>query len=254
MVFDVNTKIFHLIDKLESGVALLQGKGWGSFTLHLEVKAAAKLLATFRTTPPRICVDVGGCEGRYTEALLSQFNNSRVIVFEPSGKNYQILKTKFDGDSRVEVENFALSNKTGVSKLYADQDGSGLASLTRRNLDHFGISFTFAEEVKSIKFEDYWVEKLNRAEVGLLKLDIEGHELAALGGLGSSLPHIELIQFEFGGCNIDSRTYFQDFWNFFKRNHFNIFRLGPLGLRKVEHYSERDEFFSTTNYFAKRLY
>jgi FkbM family methyltransferase len=172
-------------------------------------------------------------------------------VFEPNRKNHQILLDTFSSDNRVKVENLALSNKNSVSTLHADRDGSGLASLTKRRLDHFGISFDFAEQVTTTRFEDYWMDKLGSPEIGLLKLDIEGHELAALDGFGNALNHIELIQFEFGGCNIDTRTYFQDFWYFFMENSFDIFRIGPLGIRKIEHYSERDEHFSTTNYYAK---
>lgn len=242
-------KTFHLLDKLESQITLVQGKGWGSSTVKLEVRSAARLLAT----SPGLCIDVGGNKGSYTEALLSEFRGTQVIVFEPSRKNHQTLLSKFAGEKRVGIEHVALSNKTGKAQLFADQDGSGLASLNRRKLDHFGISFDFAEEVTTLRFEDYWVEKLNRAKIGLVKLDVEGHELAVLEGLGSSLRHIDLIQFEFGGCNIDSRTFFQDFWYFFKQSSFDVFRLGPLGLRKIDRYSERDEFFSTTNYFARKL-
>ena len=194
---------------------------------------------------------MGGNVGSYTKALLSEFD-TKIVVFEPSKKNHQTLTEVFSGDRRVKVENLALSNTNSIATLHADKDGSGLASLTKRRLDHFGIAFDFAEQVTTIRFEDYWRDKLSSQEIGLLKLDIEGHELTALDGFGNALSHIELIQFEFGGCNIDTRTYFQDFWYFFIQHSFDIFRIGPLGLQKLEGYSERDEFFSTTNYFAKK--
>jgi hypothetical protein len=50
----------------------------------------------------------------------------------------------------------------------------------------------------------------------MVKMDIEGHELTALKGFGAALDVARVLQFEFGGCNIDSRTYFQDFWYFLK--------------------------------------
>jgi FkbM family methyltransferase len=234
-------------DRLEFMAQISQGKGWGSGTVNLEVKAAARLLGD----NPKLCVDVGGNRGSYTKLLLREFK-TRVVVFEPNKKNYQILLDTFSSDNRVKVENLALSNKNTVSTLFADSDGSGLASLTKRRLDHFNIPFDFAEQVTTIRFEDYWKDKLGSPEIGLLKLDIEGHELSALDGVGRAIDHIDLIQFEFGGCNIDTRTYFQDFWYFFKQHSFDIFRIGPFGLQKIERYSERDEYFSTTNYFAKK--
>jgi FkbM family methyltransferase len=234
-------------DRLELAAQISQGKGWGSGTVDLEVKAAAKLLEN----NPQLCVDVGGNKGGYTKALLREFQ-TKVVVFEPSKKNYQILEDTFSSSDLVKVENLALSNKSAVSTLYADWDGSGLASLTKRKLDHFGISFDFAEQVRTTRFEDYWIDTLGCPEIGLVKLDIEGHELLALDGFGDAINHIELIQFEFGGCNIDTRSYFQDFWHFFGQYSFEIYRLGPFGLQKIERYSERDEFFSTTNYYAKK--
>jgi FkbM family methyltransferase len=232
---------------LEFRAQLYQGKGWGSSTVDLEVKAAASLLGHI----PKLCIDVGGNVGLYSKALLSEFA-TKIVVFEPNKKNNQILLETFSGNKNVSIEKLALSNENSVATLHADKDGSGLASLTKRKLDHFGISFDFSEQVKTVRFEDYWNDVLGAPAIGLLKLDIEGHELEALDGLGKSINHIELIQFEFGGCNIDTRTYFKDFWNFFTKHSFDIYRIGPLGLRKIKGYRELDEFFSTTNYFAKK--
>jgi len=232
---------------LEFRAQLSQGKGWGSVTVDVEVKAVASLLRD----NPKLCIDVGGNAGLYSKALLSEFE-TKIVVFEPNKKNNQMLLEMFSGSPNVSIENLALSNQNGFATLHADKDGSGLASLTKRKLDHFGISFEFTEQVTTVRFEDYWRDVLGSPEIGLLKLDIEGHELAALDGLGNAINHIDLIQFEFGGCNIDTRTYFQDFWHYFTKYSFDLYRMGPLGLRKIERYRERDEFFSTTNYYAKK--
>ena len=85
-------------------------------------------------------------------------------------------------------------------------------------------------------------------------MDIEGHELDALRGFGEALKHIDVIQFEFGGCNIDTRTFFQDFWYFFQKEGFEIYRITPFDLVKIESYQESEEYFVTTNYLAKRIF
>jgi FkbM family methyltransferase len=243
----INNFLLEFAEWLEFRVQLFQGKGWGSCTVDLEVKAAASLLGS----NPKLCIDVGGNQGLYSKALLSEFE-TKIVVFEPNKKNHHILREMFSGNAHVSVENLALSNQNSVATLHADKDGSGLASLTKRQLEHFGISFDFEEQVKTVRFEDYWRDVLGGTEIDLFKLDIEGHELAALDGLGKAINHIDLIQFEFGGCNIDTRTYFQDFWYFFTKNSFDVYRIGPLGLRKIQSYRERDEFFSTTNFYAKK--
>ena len=85
----------------------------------------------------------------------------------------------------------------------------------------------------------------------MLKLDVEGHELKVLNGAHSLINSnsIDFIQFEFGGCNIDSRTYFQDFF-YLLNPYYEIYRLVKDGIVLIEHYEERHEVFVTTNYLA----
>jgi hypothetical protein len=59
-----------------------------------------------------------------------------------------------------------------------------------------------------------------------------------------------VVQFEFGGCNIDTRTYFKDFWSFFSERGFELHRVSPFGAVKIVGYREADECFTTTNYIA----
>jgi hypothetical protein len=62
---------------------------------------------------------------------------------------------------------------------------------------------------------------------------------------------IDIVTFEFGGCNIDTRTYFQDFWYFFSKASFDMYRITPSGyLHPLKAYSELHEQFRTTNFMA----
>ena len=70
----------------------------------------------------------------------------------------------------------------------------------------------------------------------VIKMDIEGFELFALKGAQEALKgQIQLIQFEFGGANIDSRTFFKDFWLLLSPT-FDIYRLSTKGLDLLSHY------------------
>jgi len=239
-------KIINLIMILFSK---LQGKGWGSQTVEQEIRAAIKLLSN---NEPKLCIDIGGNEGEYTEKLISKYPNCSVVIFEPSRHNNKILNSKFKKNKNIIIEKEAVTNFEGNATLFNDFDGSGLASLTKRKLDHFNLELSNSENVTTITFEKYWKEKLGSKNIDICKLDIEGHEFHALSSFGDSLNYIDLIQFEFGGCNIDTRTFFQDFWYFFKERDFDLYRISPLGLIRILEYKESDEFFIATNYIAKK--
>jgi hypothetical protein len=61
--------------------------------------------------------------------------------------------------------------------------------------------------------------------IDYVKIDVEGWELSVLQGFGDLVYNMRVIQFEFGGSNIDTRTFFQDFWYFFKDHNFSIYRI-----------------------------
>ena len=89
-------------------------------------------------------------------------------------------------------------------------------------------------------------------KINFLKMDTEGHELEVLKGASNLLNKnlIDFIQFEFGGCNINSRTFFQDYF-YLLRDKFHIYRILKRGLHKITHYQEIYEQFLTTNYLAQ---
>lgn len=235
-----------LLSKVEIKIAQLQGKGFGGFSISQEVKAVSTLIGT----EPNLVIDIGGNKGEYSETLRRQFKNVEIHIFEPSKLNFEHLQKKFFEDSRIHLNLNAISSESGTGFLYSNKEGSGLASLVKRRLDHFGIDFDFKEDSQLMRFEEYWIAKLEKRPIDLVKLDIEGFELSALKGFGSSLEKCRIIQFEFGGCNIDTKTYFQDLWYFFLESNFKIFRIAPLGLIPIEKYEQNLECFSTTNYIA----
>lgn len=236
---------------IEQAVSRLLGKGWGSATVEKEFTAALSLLAHNNVN---LCVDIGGNKGNYTEQIIKQAPACDVVIFEPATTNVETLRRKFANAPNVKIEQCAVSNEVGSATLYSNEDGSGLASLTQRRLEHLGIDFDNTEIIKTIKFEDYWKSALKSRNIDICKIDIEGHELEALAGFGEAIKHISVIQFEFGGCNIDTRNFFQDFWYFFQENGFDLHRISPIGLIPIPSYRAIDEFFSTTNYLAKRRY
>lgn len=224
--------------------------GFGYAGPDTVINEVSILKSFFKNKEELILIDVGASTGDYTKQLNRLFKNSDIYSFEPSKDSFEVLKNNFKEYEKVKCINKGLENFTGQTKIYADKSGSRLSSLTRRKLDYLNISFDHSEMVEIITFDDFWKENLNKKIVDLLKLDVEGHELNVLKGSINAIEFIRVIQFEFGGCNLDTRTFFKDFWYFFDKFNFEIFRLTPHGLKKVEKYSENLEHFITTNYFA----
>jgi FkbM family methyltransferase len=244
-----------VLELMEEKSAFQLGKGWGAESTTVEAKVIAKLVASKRIQKV-FALDVGANLGHWSAALLEEIPSAQLAAFEPSREAYLSINKRFFNLPNVYTVNSALGNIKGHTTLYADRSGSGLGSLTKRRLSHFNLDFAHQETVDIQTLDSWWQNEkktfTDEMKPNVLKLDVEGHELDVLQGALTCLADIQIVQFEFGGCNIDTRTFFQDFWYFFTHLEFDLFRLGPKGLIKVSAYTEIDESFRTTNYYAVR--
>jgi len=239
----------HIGMRLEQVGQLIQGKGTGT-SISQECKQA---LTFIKEDDQKVFIDVGGNKGDFTAEILKNLPKARVLVYEPSAKNIEILAQRFKHNPNVQVFGFGLSNDESSHTLFSDSEGSGLGSLIKRRLEHFDIKFDVSEEISTRRFEEEWNHNLGSPEIALCKIDVEGLEYQVLLGFGGVLDHCDVIQFEFGGTHIDSRNYFQDFWYFFEDKGFDLHRISPIGPIPIKKYSESDEWFQgPSNFLAVR--
>ena len=191
------------------------------------------------TTLPRNATvfDVGANQGQYASAALRQRPDLQMYCFEPSPTAFEYLR-----GLPVQAFPFGFGETDEVVPLYSDTSGSEMTSLYPRQVE--GKTFSQTEE-GIIRTIDGFCQEQGIDRINLLKLDAEGHELSVLRGARAT--RADRIQFEFGGCNIDSRVFLRDFFELL--TDYTIYRLLPLGLARVR-YRERWEQFTTTNFLA----
>lgn len=199
-----------------------------------------------------VIFDVGANVGNYSKYIINEFvdNNFQLYSFEPSRGAFLELKKRLGNHSQIKLYNIGFGEKRGAKTLFYDKKKSGLSSLYDRRLLHFGIKMDLRESIK-IDTIDNFCKNNGIQNIDFLKLDTEGYELNILRGAKNMIKNnsIRFIQFEFGGCNIDSRTYFQDFFYLLKDKYF-IYRILKKNLYRIDSYKEIYELFLTTNFLA----
>lgn len=224
----------------------------GGGDLHSSGEANALSMLTHRFPQKKVIIfDVGANIGEYSTILSEVFKGrAQIYAFEPAKETFSQLKANVSTDSAITPVPFGLGEKKAKLPLYTAKNKSGYASVFNRRLDHYGVEFTATESI-SIHTLDQFCEDKGIKTIHFLKLDVEGYEISVLKGAEKMLGRkaIKAIQFEFGGCNIDSRTFFQDFY-YLLTPHYVIYRIVQNGIVPIQDYSELREIFVNTNYLA----
>ncbi len=147
----------------------------------------------------RTGIDIGAKVGMYTYRILDQ--SSDVIAFEPAPLFHQMLERVFDR-TRARVVPYALSNRQGRATLRMPYRANGGPEFGRSTIEpanalaHHTVHHSVEVEVETRTLDGYGLRN-----VGFVKIDVEGHELAVLEGaehtVASSRPNM-LIE-----CNDD---------------------------------------------------
>lgn len=205
--------------------------GVGS-TAGLESSAEKRLLKrSIDASPgPKCIFDVGANYGQYLGLILECAADRDVTVhcFEPSSAAYAHLQEARGDRSHVTLNHFGLGREQGTLTLFSDAPGSGMASLTKRDLGQRVFDHAETIEVKTL---DGYCKEAGIEHIDFLKIDVEGHELGVLEG-GTQMfesRRIDKVMFEFGGPAIDSRTFFRDYFRFFESVGMELSRLTPAG-------------------------
>lgn len=125
--------------------------------------------------PARLAVDVGGNAGDYSYWL--SLHARHVIAYEPNPECHPVIGRL--GRPNITLRPVALSDRAGIATLVFQQGNSGIGSIAGENPiagldrepDHIRL------EVATVRLDEQGLDP-----VGLIKIDVEGHEAAVLAG------------------------------------------------------------------------
>ncbi|GAB1354375.1 FkbM family methyltransferase [Erysipelotrichia bacterium] len=227
----------------------LLGKGAGTgWAMDAEISAARWAI---RNQQP-VLFDVGANCGEWSTRMQKEFGLAQIFMFEPQPACQEIICGK--NLPRSILIPFAASDFAGKSlQLFTSCEDSGIASIHQRRDSYFSEHQFTSIEVSTVTI-DQIIEQHGLSQVDFVKIDVEGHELAVLHGAEKSLKKgvIKALSFEFGSGNLNSRTFFHDFWDLLTPLNYRIFRILPASqLLPIDEYYEDCEYFrGVTNYIA----
>jgi FkbM family methyltransferase len=231
----------------ETVLALLQGKGAGSgWDLKAEICACLSFIPD-----NGIVFDVGANTGEWSRNVYCAKGGAvHLFLFEPQASCQTKISRNLPAGARL--IRCAIGERIGEATLFSPGDLAGNASLYPRQ-DSFFSNQTFKPQTVEIITVDDFISKNGIEKVDFMKMDIEGYELYAMRGAENSIANglISAMSFEFGSGNINSRTYFREFWDFLQRYRFVVYRILPGGrLHKIQSYYEDLEYYRGVSNFV----
>jgi FkbM family methyltransferase len=199
--------------------------------------------------------DVGANVGDWARLALQVNPRARLYCFEPSAFTFAKL-TANAFPANVSCHNLGFGPEAGAATLHVFDEGSGMNSIYPRTGLEDGWNIAPPSKTETIRIDtlDAFCAAQAIDRVDFLKMDVEGHELGVLNGAAGLFGRraIGAVQFEYGGCNIDSRTFMKDFFEFFQVRGYTLHKIYPDRLLPVARYDQRLDNFQHQNWVAMR--
>jgi len=192
--------------------------------------------------------DVGANFGEWPRYINKLSNTVVTHCFEPEEYAFRELSEN-NFSSSVRLNRCGLSSKKGSVELHTWLGHSGGSSLHNRPSI---ASERHGTQIVTVTTIDDYCRAEGIAKIDLLKIDTEGHDLEVIKGGKEMIREgkISAIQFEYGDCWIDSRSFLRDVFDFLGPQ-YQMFKIFPDRIEPVQ-YEPLLENFHYANYVAVR--
>jgi len=142
-----------------------------------------------RFGPFKTVFDIGAHHGKVSKKLKQLSPSAVVHAFEPFGKSYEVLKSRFSNDNRVVLNNLAVSSVVGEAPFYSnvgDETNSLLESVPTNDPIDAWTQNICAIKVKTITLDTYAINS-EISQIDFIKIDTQGNTFDVLEGAGELL-------------------------------------------------------------------
>ena len=198
-----------------------------------------------------VVFDIGAAIGDWSQMVLDYNKNVSLYAFEPIPETFASLQERLNLPN-VRLYNLAFSQHVGGADFFVYCASDGVmerSSLYYRPV----IADSFKQKIQvPTQNLDCFCKENQIARIDFLKMDTEGAEPFILLGAQDLLNRkaISVIQLEYGGCNIDSKTTLKQIYKLLKSKGYSIYRIVPKGLVEVRSWDPKLENFKYSNYLA----
>jgi FkbM family methyltransferase len=140
-----------------------------------------------------LVIDAGGYIGAAAIVFAESFPHARIVTLEPSAQNFQVLKQNIKAYKNIIALNAALGTTEGEAPLFDIGDREWAHSLIARSPNRTKPTALHTVQITTIPSI---LRQLGVRGVDLLKLDIEGGELALFNDPKPWLPLAKVLVVE----------------------------------------------------------
>lgn len=141
-----------------------------------------------------VIYDIGANVGTWTLLARSIFPDATVHAFEPLVMHHEGFARNTAGMPDVHLHGTALGESAGTAPMHVTSfsDASSLLPLASAGASQWHIHEVGVEPVPIERLEE-WIARTSSPQPTLIKLDVQGFELAVLRGAGAVLDRIDAV-------------------------------------------------------------